>query len=289
MERNFVNMLQTQWALGKFVSVGLDSERDKIPAASSSLSVSHQSVLFDFNEKIIEATKGIACVYKINLAFYIASGEFGLSALQMTVKFILENAPQVPIILDGKFGDIGNSSRGYATFVFDFLCADAVTVNPYLGLDSLEPFLERKDKGVFVLCRTSNRGAEDFQTIKTMPDGKPFYLRLASKICEWSANGNCGIVAGATAPDDIRNIRGIACEIPMLIPGIGAQMGDLEKSVKAACCCHGKCKAIINSSRGIIFASSRLDFAERAGEEAEKLNNQIRGILNWKGEKDGKE
>lgn len=305
MERNFMQMLSVQWAAGKFVSVGLDSERERVPEVVKSAH-SHSGVLgilFQFNKAIIDSTCDLACVFKINSAFYEVHGMDGITVLMRTIAYIKGVAPFVPVILDAKRTDIGNTNKQYAIFAFEVCGADAITVNPYFGGESLEPFLSRKDKGIFILCRTSNPGAEEFQGRKVSVSRDearkfdeafgyqitelfvPLYQLVALRVAsEWNKNGNCGLVVGATAPEELKSVREIVGEVPILIPGIGAQGGDLEESVMGGCCKDGKFKGIINSSRGIIFASKGEDFAEKAREETKKLTNQIRQILNWRKE-----
>ncbi|PIP32496.1 orotidine-5'-phosphate decarboxylase, partial [Candidatus Gottesmanbacteria bacterium CG23_combo_of_CG06-09_8_20_14_all_37_19] len=208
-----------------------------------------------------------------NSAFYEAQGEEGIRQLKQTVYFVKENYPKIPVILDAKRADIGNTNEGYVKFAFDHLGADAITLHPYLGKDALKPFLERRDKGLFILCRTSNSGAGEFQDLEI--DGKPLYQVIAAKVAkDWNYNGNCGLVVGATYPKELDIVRHIVGNIPILIPGIGAQGGDLEKTVQAGVDKTGL-NALINSSRGIIFASTGVNFAEKAREEALKLKNLI--------------
>jgi len=292
---SFTEMIRAKWAEGKFVCVGLDSDLKKIPASVSGQALDR---IFTFNREIVEATKGIAGCYKPNIAFYAAEGEKGLNALRRTINHILEEAPDVPIILDGKRGDIGNTNDGYVEEAFEDFEADAVTVHPYLGEEALRPFLDRKEKGIIVLCRTSNKGAGEFQDLKvslsrdgsngTVPrleverhfgheiiDGIPVYQYVAYRAATaWNKNGNVSLVVGATYPGELKVVRQIARDMPLLIPGIGAQGGDLEKTVA-----FGKDKngqgMIINSSRGIIFASNMPDFAEAAHRETQKLHDAI--------------
>ncbi|PIZ02516.1 orotidine-5'-phosphate decarboxylase [Candidatus Gottesmanbacteria bacterium CG_4_10_14_0_8_um_filter_37_24] len=215
----------------------------------------------------------MVCAYKPNSAFYEAQGEEGIRQLKQTVYFVKENYPKIPVILDAKRADIGNTNEGYVKFAFDHLGADAITLHPYLGKDALKPFLERRDKGLFILCRTSNSGAGEFQDLEI--DGKPLYQVIAAKVAkDWNYNGNCGLVVGATYPKELDIVRHIVGNIPILIPGIGAQGGDLEKTVQAGVDKTGL-NALINSSRGIIFASTGVNFAEKAREEALKLKNLI--------------
>lgn len=283
MERNFRQLLEARWAEGKFVCVGLDSELRRIPACMAGRN--HMDTIRDFNLKIVEATADIALAYKPNLAFYLAHGEAGISALWQTITNIQERAPAIPVILDAKFADIGNTNLGYAQFAFDYLGADAITVHPYLGAEALGPFLERKDKGIFVLCRTSNKGGSEFQfwdiTGDVVPGGyMPLYMYVAHRVSrEWNNNGNCGLVVGATYPAELQEIYNqIGGALPFLIPGIGAQGGDLEKTVAVFKRGAGR-GMIINSSRGIIFASSGPDFAEAARRETLKLHNAIQQAL----------
>ncbi|HZZ99749.1 MAG TPA: orotidine-5'-phosphate decarboxylase [Candidatus Paceibacterota bacterium] len=274
-------MIEERWSQGKFVCVGLDSDFDKIPESAHvarpvDLAVQRiivSETIAEFNHSIVEATKDIVCAYKPNTAFYEAYGAEGIAALHRTITDIHAIAPDVPVILDAKRGDIGNTNKGYVKFTFDYLHADAVTVHPYLGIESLEPFLAKKDKGVFVLCRTSNPGAREFQDSSVY--GEPLYRFVAGCVANrWNKNGNCGLVVGATYPEELNEIRGVAGDLPILIPGIGAQGGDLEKTVKAGRDSRGQ-GMIINSSRGIIFASRRNTFAEAARRETQKLHNLI--------------
>lgn len=272
-ERNFRAMLERQWTRGKTVCVGLDSEYTRIP-----LSVRKPTVwetVLAFNQAIVGATKDLVCVYKPNAAFYGAYGDPGWRALQETICHIHQVAPDVPVILDAKRADIGSTNAGYVIEAFGFLQADAITVHPYLGAEALKPFLEMKDKGIIVLCRTSNPGAGEFQDLRIMGLGDPLYLHVASNVAnQWNKNGNCAVVVGATYPEELRRVREIVGDMPILIPGIGAQGGDLEKTVKAGRRDNGG-GMIINSSRSIIFASDGPDFAEAARRETIKLQDLI--------------
>ena len=260
--------------LGKIVKknnsllcVGLDIDKDKMPKF---LFEKSKSPFFDFNKYIIDATKDLVCAYKLNMAFYEALGVKGFELLAKTVDFIPKN---LVVILDGKRNDIGNTAKKYAFSLFEAFHADAVTVNPYLGFDGVEPFLEYKDKCTFVLCRTSNSSAVDFQDVKS--EGKPLYQFVAEKIKEWNAVGCCGAVVGATYPDELRMIRGIlGDEVPLLIPGVGKQGGDVEKTVKFGTNKRGE-MAVINSSRGIIYAGFGKDFADKARNSALMLRDEI--------------
>ena len=290
-ERNFKQLIETQWSRGNFVCVGLDSEFGKIPESAhrsgNECAVSIANTIVAFNRAIVEATKGLVCAYKPNSAFYEAHGNEGIAALQRTIADIHAIAPDVPVILDGKRGDIGNTNNGYVASAFSVMNADAVTVPPYLGAESLQPFLAQKDKGVIVLCRTSNPGAGEFQDLWWPVSADHPIVKLTGKLqvtlfelvaynvaTAWNKNGNCGLVVGATYPTELTRVRQIVGDMPILIPGIGAQGGDVEKTVSAGKDIWGK-GMIINSSRGIIFASKDADFAEAARHETEKLRDAI--------------
>ena len=247
------------------VCVGLDTDLDKIPKHL----LREDDPLFAFNRSIIDSTSDLVCAYKPNLAFYEVFGSRGWEALKKTCDCI---PPEIPIILDAKRGDIGNTARMYARAVFETLGGDAVTVNAYMGKDALLPFLEYESKCSFVLCLTSNQGARDFQLSKV--DEKPLYELVAEKVVDWNEKGNCGLVAGATFPEQLKKIREIAKLLPILIPGVGAQSGDLESTVKFGTDAKGEL-AIINSSRAILYASSKEDFAEAARNETAKLRDSI--------------
>ena len=255
--------------------IGLDSELARIPAHLQN----KLNPQFAFNKAIIDATHDLVCAYKPNTAFYEAQGAEGISELKMTCDYLREKYPDIVIILDAKRADIGSTNQGYAQFAFDYLGVDAITLHPYLGKDAILPFLERKDRGCFILCRTSNPGAGELQDMKVTPDtgnqAIKLYQYLAKKITEeWNENGNCGLVVGATYPGELEIVRRIAQHIPLLIPGIGAQGGDIEKTVKAGVDSGGK-NAIINSSRAVIFAGNGSNFAQKARETALKLIKEI--------------
>jgi len=247
--------------------VGLDTDVGKIPKF---LRASSKNPLFDFNKAIIDATKDLVCAYKLNMAFYEVEGKKGIDALEKTIRYIPNN---IVIILDGKRNDIGNTAQKYAQSLFDTLKADAVTVNPYLGKDGITPFLDYKDKCSFILCRTSNPSAGDFQDLTV--SSTPLYQIVAKKIREWNTNNNCGAVVGATYPDELKTVRTILGEhIPILIPGVGKQGGDIEKTVRNGTNSK-KEMALINSSREIIFAGEQQDFAEQSRKKAESVRNEI--------------
>jgi orotidine-5'-phosphate decarboxylase len=278
---NFYDKLASMSEKNKsLVCVGLDTSFAKIPEHLKS----RQYPLFDFNREIIDATAHAVCAYKPNIAFYEAAsdGLVGLLQLKKTFEYVLENYPEIPLILDAKNADIGNTNEGYVSFAFDYLKADAITLHPYLGHEALSPFLDRKDKGLFILCKTSNPGAGELQDLRVAnPQSadkadKPLYQYVAEKVAkEWNMNKNCGLVVGATYPTELEIVRHIVGDgFPLLIPGVGAQGGDVEKTVKAGVDKQGF-NAIINSSRGIIYAGSGDDFAQKAAQETEKLKDTL--------------
>lgn len=273
----FVAKLEARWKKGNFVCVGLDSELAKIPQAAreNTRFAMHPDAgaILKFNTKIIVATADLVCAFKPNIAFYEAQGAHGMEALRETVKLIKWNYPDIPVILDAKRADIGNTNNGYVQLAFEVLGVDAITVHPYLGKEALKPFLDRKDKGIFVLARTSNPGAGEFQDL--LVGEEPLYKVVAKNIAaSWNGNGNCGLVVGATYPRELAEIRAVVGNLPILIPGIGAQGGEVEATVKAGQDIRGM-GIIINSSRGIIFASNGPDFAEAARKAVQQLTGEI--------------
>lgn len=225
--------------------------------------------MFEFAHRIIDATTELVCAYKPNLAFFERHGAEGISLLRL----ILERIPEdIPVILDGKRGDIGNTASHYASFLFEYLRGSWVTLNPYMGYDSLRPFIEYKDKGAFILCLTSNPGSKDFQTLKV--DGKPLYQVVAEKVLFWNKEQNCGLVVGATHPEQLRDVRQAAGDMPLLIPGVGAQGGSLEEAATLGTDNFRK-TAVINVSRSVLYATQEKDFAQRARSELISLNGVI--------------
>lgn len=276
-QRNFKDMLEARWSQDLFVCVGLDSTFSKIPECAyrpgNETEVDVANTIVAFNHEIVAATCGLVCAYKPNIAFYEEQGPDGIAALWRTIADIHVTAPEVPVILDAKRGDIGPTNRGYVKSAFDFLGANAMTIHPYLGAEANQPFLEQTDKGIIVLCRTSNKGAGEFQDLVVA--GRPLYLHVADHVAnEWNTRGNCAVVVGATFPDELREVRAVVGDMPILIPGIGAQGGDVEKTVLAGKDSRG-CGMIINSSSGIIFASNGADFAEAARRKTMELSDQI--------------
>lgn len=248
------------------VCVGLDIDLEKVPKEI----LKENDPVFSFNKAIVDATKDVVCTYKPNIAFYEALGIDGLRSLKKTVDYI--HSLNIPVIVDAKRNDIGNTSTAYAKGVFDFFGFDALTVNPYMGEDSVKPFLEYKEKGIFILARTSNPGGADFQNLDC--EGKPLYQQVVKKVSIWNENKNAGLVVGATVPEELKVIREIVPDMTFLIPGIGAQGGEVESTIKNGIRKDGL-GAIINSSRGIIYASDGPDFAEAAGKAAKELKDEI--------------
>lgn len=244
--------------------VGLDPDPKLIPDNTG---------IFEFNQAIIEATADLVCAYKPNLAFYEALGDDGFDALKRTVEFIPDN---IPVIGDAKRGDIGNTARAYARAIFDNLNFDATTVSPYLGFDSIEPFIQYRDREIFILCRTSNAGAVDFQSLRCEVESghRPLFELVALKASQWNTYGNIGLVVGATYPEELRLIRQSHPDMLLLIPGVGAQGGDIAPTVGYGIDSR-RAGAIINSSRQIIYASPRKDFAQAAKRAATELRDQI--------------
>jgi orotidine-5'-phosphate decarboxylase len=256
------------------VCVGLDTDETKIPQHLKK----EDYAIFEFNKEIIDATQDLVCAYKPNIAFYEAIGNKGIVELRMTCEYIQQKYAEIPIILDAKRGDIGNTNNGYAKYIFDYLQADAITVNPYLGKEALQPFLKHKDKGIIILCKTSNNGGGEFQNLKI--NNEPLYKIVAKNVAaEWNNLNNCLLVVGATYPEELKEIRAIVGDMPILVPGIGAQGGDVEKTIKAGINSKNS-GLIINSSRAIIYASTGEDFAQKAREETLKLKEQINKFRN---------
>lgn len=260
---SFSKTVLKRWQSGTQVCVGLDPFPERFPKTVASI--------LEFNQAIIDATADLACCFKPQFAHFAAvSAE---ETLKETIQYIKTNHPNIPVILDSKRGDIGSTASMYAKEAFEHYQADAVTVNPYMGSDTVLPFAEHADKGVIVLCRTSNPSGSELQNLEV--DGLPLYLHIAKLAQEkWNQNGNISLVVGATAPEEMAEIRKVAPDLPFLVPGIGAQGGDLEATVKAGRFNSGH-GLMINSSRGILYASQGEDYAEAARAEATKLRDAI--------------
>jgi len=249
-------------AAHSLVCVGLDSAPDRIPDRFAA----DESPQFAFNRWIIEQPHPYARAYKPNMAFYEAAGEAGWSALRQTMAYLRAEHPDILTICDAKRADIGSTNAGYVRAIFDDLGFDAVTLHPYLGQEALQPFLARADKGCILLCRTSNPGAGELQDLDV--GGRPLWQAVAERVRDaWNANGNCMLVVGATYPDELRRVRALVGEMPLLVPGIGAQGGDVQATVQAGLDAQGR-GLIINSSRGIIHADD-------PGAAARELRNAI--------------
>jgi orotidine-5'-phosphate decarboxylase len=267
------DLLAAHFEAGRHVCVGLDTDVARLPTSLQPTWAPELRVVA-FNEAVIEATADVACAFKPNSAFYEALGHAGIEALAGTIAAAKRIAPEVPVILDAKRADIGNTNNGYMRAAFENLGADAITVHPYLGREALEPFLAQKRKLIFVLARTSNPGAGEFQDLRV--DGVPLYRRVAQAVAgSWNTAGNCGLVVGATYPQELGLVRGdVPAEMPVLVPGVGAQGGDLAAVVET----HreaGSSAFLINASRSIIYASDGDDFAEAAHAEAKRLHEAI--------------
>jgi len=272
--RSCAELLAAHFAAGRHLVVGLDTDPGRIPESVAPAAPAAERVV-EFNRRVVQATADLACAYKPNAAFYEALGEDGFYALNETVATIRERAPGAAVILDAKRADIGSTNAGYAAAAFDRLDADAVTVHPYLGGEALAPFLARKEKLIFVLARTSNPGAGEFQDL--VADGAPLYRHVARAVAgDWNATGNCGLVVGATYPEELRAIReDIPPTMPILIPGVGTQGGDVA-AVVVANREAGSDAYLIAASRSIIYASDGEDFAAAARAAAQSLDAEIR-------------
>lgn len=245
--------------------IGLDTDQEKIPQHL----LKNEDPVFEFNKNIIDTTSDLVCAYKPNIAYYEKDGIEGLKALKKTVEYLQNQYPKIPIICDCKRGDIGSTSLQYAKSLFDYYQFDAVTVNPYLGFDAIEPFSQYKNKGIIVLCKTSNNGASDFQDL--LIDNNPLYLKVAEKVIEWNKKyGNFLMVMGATWPEQIEKVRKMTKDMFFLVPGVGTQGGDLGNTLKFGLT-EEKSGLIINSSRGIIYAGNDKDFSQKAREKAKEM------------------
>ena len=249
-------LARAQQSSGSLVCVGLDPDLEKLPADLRAAA----EPLFAFNRRIVDATTGIAAAYKPQIAFYSALG--AEDQLLASIRYIRERAPAALVILDAKRSDIGNTAEAYAREAFERYGADALTVNPYMGEDSVRPFLTRPDRGAILLCRTSNPGAKDFQDL--LVDGLPLYRRVAERAAaQWNEHGNLMLVVGATYPRDMADLRRAHPDVPFLVPGIGAQGGDLDATLAAGLDARGA-GLLISSSRKIIYAGGGAAGAIRA-------------------------
>jgi orotidine-5'-phosphate decarboxylase len=265
---SFIEKLGRAWKNhDSLVCVGLDPDTSRFPESVEA----EDEPIFEFNKAIIDATHDLVCAYKPQIAHY--SAESAEMELESTISYIKSTYPDIPVILDAKRGDIGSTAQMYATEAFERYAADAVTVNPYLGFDSLEPFLNYRDRGVIALCRTSNAGAADLQDL--MVDGVPLYEKVATlAVQKWNKHGNCLLVVGATWAEQMARVRSIVGDMPLLVPGVGAQGGDVEKLVRAGKTAAGT-GLIVSSSRSILYASNGDDFAEAARAQTERLRQLV--------------
>lgn len=273
---NFLDkLLAASRTQNSLLCVGLDPEPGRLPAQLRDMPAAR--AITYFCRAVVEATAPYVCAFKPNLAFFEVLGPEGMSVFEEVLQAIPRH---IPVIVDAKRGDLGNTARNYAAAVFDVYGCDAVTVNPYLGYDSVAPFLAYREKGVILLCRTSNPSARDFQDLLVCgEDGqvRPLYEVVARRVESWNTAGNCGLVVGATYPQELRTIRSMCPDMPILIPGVGAQGGDLEASVVAGVDACGE-KAIMAVSRAVLFAGKGTDFATSAANEALALRDRINEV-----------
>ena len=266
----FIDTLQQAWQRsGSMLCVGLDPDTARMPAPLGRM---HPRMGIEhFCRAIVDATADVVCAFKPQIAYFASQG--AEAELEQLCHYIRETYPDVLLILDAKRGDIGPTATHYAREAFDRYGAHAVTVNPYLGTDAVEPFLTHGGGGVFVLCRTSNPTSGDFQNLVT--DGEPLYLHVARRVAdEWSHIGDCGLVVGATYPDELRQVREVVGDLPLLVPGVGAQGGDVQATVAAGLANSGY-GMVINSSRAILFASHGFDYPDAARAAAIATRDEI--------------
>ncbi|HXY76017.1 MAG TPA: orotidine-5'-phosphate decarboxylase [Steroidobacteraceae bacterium] len=263
----FIEKLARAWEKNNsLVCVGLDPELERFPRELAR----NNAAIFTFNRVIIDATADLVCAYKPQIAHYAARA--AEDELARTIEYIHDAYPDLPVILDAKRGDVGNTAERYALEAFERYRADALTVNPYLGGDALEPFLRYSDKGVIILCRTSNPGAVDLQDLEV--GGRRLYQVVAELAAtRWNSHGNCLLIVGATYPRELAEVRALVGEMPILVPGVGAQGGDAAAVVKAGQSARGA-GLIISSSRGILYASADADFASAARAATERLREE---------------
>jgi orotidine-5'-phosphate decarboxylase len=270
---HFMQALQQAWTRNNsLVCVGLDPEPSKFPAHLQG----HADAVFEFCRDIVDATADLVCSYKPQIAHFAALRAD--DALERLIAHIHAKHPGIPVILDAKRGDIGSTAQHYVSEAFDRYAADAVTLNPYLGRDSVQPFLDRADKGVILLCHTSNPGATDLQDLDV--GGKPLYQHVAQIIArEWNSHGNCALVTGATWPEQLAEVRALVGDMPLLVPGIGAQGGDVEAVVRHGGTADGT-GLMISSSRAILYAGNGEAFAQAARQAALELRDSINRYRN---------
>jgi len=269
----FNQQLHSAWASqGSMLCVGFDPDPKRLPPVLQGKPDS----IFEFCREIADATADLVCAFKPQFAYF--ASQRAEAQLEKLIKHLKEKHPHIPVILDSKRGDIGSTADHYALEAFERYGADAITVNPYMGFDTFEPYLKHAGKGVIVLCRTSNPGGSDLQFLNVLPDAQPLYLHVAKLAAQqWNSSGQISLVVGATFPEEIAKVRAIVGEMPLLIPGIGAQGGDIDATVKAGAVPNKPGTGmIINSSRAILYASSGSDFAEAARAVALKTRDALR-------------
>ena len=269
----FTQQLQSAWASqGSMLCVGFDPDPKRLPTV---LQGKPEGIL-EFCRDIADATADLVCSFKPQFAYF--ASQRAEAQLEKLIKHLKDRYPHIPVILDSKRGDIGSTADHYALEAFERYGADAITVNPYMGFDTIEPYLKHPGKGVIVLCRTSNPGGSDLQFLNVGPKGEPLYLHIAQLAAQqWNSSGQIGLVVGATFPEEIAKVRAIVGDMPLLIPGIGAQGGDIEATVKAGGIAGVPGTGmIINSSRAILYASSGNDFAQAARLVAQSTRDALR-------------
>jgi len=269
----FTQQLQSAWASqGSMLCVGFDPDPKRLPTVLQG----KPEGIFEFCRDIADATADLVCSFKPQFAYF--ASQRAEAQLEKLIKHLKDRYPHIPVILDSKRGDIGSTADHYALEAFERYGADAITVNPYMGFDTIEPYLKHPGKGVIVLCRTSNPGGSDLQFLNVGPKGEPLYLHIAQLAAQqWNSSGQIGLVVGATFPEEVAKVRAIVGDMPLLIPGIGAQGGDIEATVKAGGIAGAPGTGmIINSSRAILYASSGNDFAQAARLVAQSTRDALR-------------
>jgi len=269
---SFNQQLQLAWASqGSMLCVGFDPDPKRLPPSLQG----KPEGIFEFCREIADATADVVCAFKPQFAYF--ASQRAEAQLEKLIKHLKDKYPNIPVILDSKRGDIGSTADHYALEAFERYGADAVTVNPYMGFDTIEPYLKHAGKGVIILCRTSNPGGSDLQFLN-VNSGEPLYLHVAKLASQkWNSSGQISLVVGATFPEEIAKVRAIVGDMPLLIPGIGAQGGDIDATVKAGCITGAPGTGmIINSSRAILYASSGSDFAKAARAVAQSTRDALR-------------